>query len=214
MRLVLLGAPGAGKGTQAKLIEEHYKIPQVSTGDMLRAAVKEQTPLGIQAKACMDKGDLVPDEVVIGIVEERIQKDDCANGFILDGFPRTEAQAEAITETLKSLQLDLTCVLNIDVDHEEVIQRLAGRRTCRACGAMFHVQFDPPKVEGVCDKCEGELYQRDDDNPSTVRARLETYTKQTAPLIDYYTKSGFVRTVQGKGTISDIFEKIKSVLQT
>ncbi len=214
MKMVLLGAPGAGKGTQAKMLEEKLNIPQISTGDMLRAAVKEQTPLGVQAKVCMDKGELVPDEVVIGLVEERIQKSDCEKGFILDGFPRTGAQAEALGGTLKSLNLDLNCVLNIDVDQEEVVQRLGGRRTCRKCGAMFHVQFDPPKKEGVCNKCEGELYQRDDDNPTTIKTRLETYAKQTAPLIEYYGRSGLVRTVQGKGSISEIFQKITSVLES
>lgn len=212
MNIILLGPPGAGKGTQAKMLVDKYGIPQISTGDILRAAVKEGTPLGKEAKSYMDKGQLVPDSVVIGIVEERIQEPDCRNGYMLDGFPRTVPQAEALDQKLGQLGSQIDHVVSIEVDREELIKRLTGRRTCRDCGAGFHVMFDPPQKEGVCDKCGGELYQRDDDNVETVTSRLEVYESQTRPLIDYYKKQGKVRAVDGKGEIKEIFNRITQVL--
>jgi adenylate kinase len=212
MNIILLGPPGAGKGTQAKMLVEKYQIPQISTGDILRAAVKEGSPLGKEAKACMDKGELVPDSVVIGIVEERIQQSDCANGYMLDGFPRTVPQAEALDGMLKNLSSQIDHGVSIEVANEELVGRLTGRRTCRDCGAGFHVMFDPPEKEGVCDKCGGELYQRDDDNVETVTSRLEVYESQTKPLIDYYTAQGKIRPVDGVGEIKEIFGRVTQVL--
>ena len=212
MNIILLGPPGAGKGTQAKMLVEEYQIPQISTGDILRAAVKEGSPLGKEAKACMDKGELVPDSVVIGIVEERIQQPDCTKGYMLDGFPRTVPQAEALDGMLQNLSSQIDHVVSIEVANEELVGRLTGRRTCRDCGAGFHVMFDPPEKEGVCDKCGGELYQRDDDNEATVRSRLATYNQATKPLIDYYAGKGLVRPIAGVGGIDDIFNKICGIL--
>ncbi|RLA91490.1 MAG: adenylate kinase [Deltaproteobacteria bacterium] len=212
MNLILLGPPGSGKGTQAKMLVEKYDIPQISTGDILRAAVKEGSPMGLKAKEYMDKGKLVPDDVVIGIIEERLKKDDCKKGFILDGFPRTLAQAEALKRLLAKKEIKLDAVISIDVDEEEVIRRLTGRRTCKNCGAMYHIIFSPPKKEGICDKCGGELYQRDDDKEETIRARLKIYKEQTAPLIEYYKMEGLLREVQGTGEIKEIFNRIESIL--
>lgn len=212
MNVILLGPPGAGKGTQAKMLVEEYQIPQISTGDILRAAVKEGSPLGKEAKACMDKGDLVPDSVVIGIVEERIQQPDCAKGYMLDGFPRTVPQAEALDGMLKNLSSQIDHVVSIEVANEELVGRLTGRRTCRDCGVGFHVIFDPPEQEGVCDKCGGELYQRDDDNVETVSSRLEVYESQTLPLIDYYAAQEKIRPIDGVGDIKEIFARVTQVL--
>ncbi|MBM4286745.1 MAG: adenylate kinase [Deltaproteobacteria bacterium] len=214
MNLILLGGPGAGKGTQAKLLIEKYQIPQISTGDILRAAVKEGTAMGKKAKEYMDAGQLVPDEVVIGIIEDRLKQADAQKGFILDGFPRTVPQAEALDATLKKMGSKIDHVLSIEVDEEELVTRLTGRRTCKnlACGQMFHIQFTPPKKEGVCDKCGSDLYQRDDDNETTVRSRLTTYNQATKPLIDYYSKQGMVKTIKGVGGINDIFNKIVGIL--
>jgi len=212
MNVILLGPPGAGKGTQAKMLVEEYQIPQISTGDILRAAVKEGSPLGKEAKACMDKGDLVPDSVVIGIVEERIQQPDCAKGYMLDGFPRTVPQAEALDGMLKNLSSQIDHVVSIEVANEELVGRLTGRRTCRDCGVGFHVIFDPPEQEGVCDKCGGELYQRDDDNVETVSSRLEVYESQTLPLIDYYGAQEKIRPIDGVGDIKEIFARVTQVL--
>ena len=212
MNIILLGPPGGGKGTQAKLLTEKYRIPQISTGDILREAVKKGTPLGKNAKAYMDAGKLVPDDVVIGIIEERLKQADCQKGFILDGFPRTVVQAEALNNTLNGMQKKVEHAISITVDGEELIQRLTGRRTCRSCGAMFHVVFNYPKKEGVCDSCSGELYQRDDDKEATIRNRLNVYNQQTSPLIDYYQKKGLLRTIKGVGKIEDIFKKIEEVL--
>ena len=212
MNLILLGPPGAGKGTQAKRLMEKYDIPQISTGDILRAAVKEGTEMGRKAKEFMDAGKLVPDEVVIGIIDDRLKEKDCQGGFMLDGFPRTVPQAEALDGVLTKMGSGIDHVVSIEVPESELIGRLTGRRTCKGCGAGFHVMFDPPKVEGKCDKCEGELYQRDDDNQETVTNRLKVYNDQTQPLIDYYRGKGLLRPVDGLGGIEEIFERITKVL--
>ena len=212
MNIILLGPPGAGKGTQAKRLIDKYGIPQISTGDMLRAALKEGTPLGLEAKKYMDQGTLVPDSVVIGLVKERIQKPDCAKGYMLDGFPRNVSQAESLDAMLGELKQKIDHVISIEVPSSELLVRLTGRRTCRACGAGFHIKFDPPKKDAVCDKCEGELYQRDDDNEATVSSRLQVYENQTKPLIDYYEKQGKIRRVDGVGDMNEIFGLIVKVL--
>jgi len=213
MNLILLGPPGCGKGTQAKLLTEKYHIPQISTGDILREAVKQETPLGVEAKNYMNAGKLVPDEVVIGIIQDRLKQSDCENGFILDGFPRTVVQAEALDSTLTSMQKKIEHALSITVEGKELLGRLTGRRTCRSCSAMYHVMFNPPKKEGVCDACSGELYQRDDDKEETIRNRLNVYNQQTAPLIDYYQEKGLLRNITGTGKIEEILEKIQAVLE-
>lgn len=212
MNIILLGPPGAGKGTQAKRLIEKYHIPQISTGDMLREALKEGTPLGLEAKKYMDQGGLVPDSVVIGLVKERIQKPDAKNGFMLDGFPRTVAQAEALDKILAELGLGIDHVVSVEVPNSELLGRLTGRRTCRNCGAGFHVLFDPPKKEGVCDKCGGELYQRSDDNEVTVKSRLDTYEAQTKPLIDFYDIQKKLRRINGVGKMDEILGRITSLL--
>ena len=212
MNLILLGPPGAGKGTQAQRMVERYRVPQISTGDILRSAVKESTPLGTKAKGFMDQGQLVPDEIVIGIIEERLKGKDCNAGFILDGFPRTIPQAEALQPILSKLGKKIDHVINIEVDSEELVRRLTGRRTCKNCGAMFHVIFQPPKKEGGCDRCGGTLYQRADDNEEAIRTRLKEYEKQTAPLIQYYQGKKTLRSIQGVGGPDQIFEQITRVL--
>ncbi|MFZ5907944.1 MAG: adenylate kinase [Nitrospirota bacterium] len=212
MRIVLLGAPGAGKGTQAKKLIEKYGIPQISTGDLLRAAVSAGTPLGKEAKSYMDKGELVPDSVVLGMVEERLKQDDCKKGYILDGFPRNTAQAEALDKMLASLNMSLTGALSVDVPFEDLMKRLTGRRTCKSCGQMYNIYFGPPKKEGVCDKCSGELFQRDDDREATIKKRLEVYTAQTEPLIGYYKNKGILKSVSGTGSIDEIFIKVCEAL--
>jgi adenylate kinase len=208
MNLILLGPPGVGKGTQAKILTKKFAIPQVSTGDILRNAVKEQTPMGVKAKAFMDAGALVPDEVVVGIVEERLAKPDCAAGFILDGFPRTVGQADALRTMLAGMGKRIEHVVSLDVEREELLKRITGRRTCRQCGKGYHILFDPPKNEAICDECGGELYLRDDDSEVTIRKRLDVYDQQTAPLIAYYTSESLLRPVIGKGSIEDIQQKI------
>jgi adenylate kinase len=212
MNLILLGPPGAGKGTQAQMIVERYHIPQISTGDILRKAVKEGTPLGKKAKAFMDQGQLVPDEVVIGIIDGRLRAPDCNPGFILDGFPRTIAQAEALQPILTKMGKSIDHVINIEVDTEELVRRLTGRRTCKNCGAMFHILFHPSKAEEICDRCGGTLYQREDDKEETIRIRLNEYQRQTAPLIEYYQHKNSLRSIQGVGGQEEIFERIVRLL--
>jgi adenylate kinase len=211
-RVVLLGAPGAGKGTQAKMLIEKFKIPQISTGDILRKAVADGTPLGKEAKVIMDSGGLVSDKIVLGLVEERLKQPDCKNGFILDGFPRNTAQAEALDKILTGSSMPLTVALNIDVDLNDLLKRLTGRRTCKSCQQMYNIFFSPPKKEGTCDKCGGELFQRDDDKEATIKKRLDVYQQQTAPLIDYYSRKQIMKTVMGVGGINDIFNKVTAVL--
>jgi len=196
MRIVLLGAPGAGKGTQAKILIEKYGMPQISTGDLLRAAVGAGTVLGKEAKSFMDKGELVPDSVVLGMVEERLKQDDCKKGYILDGFPRNTAQAEALDKMLAALNMSLTAELSVDVPLEDLMKRLTGRRTCKGCGQMYNIFFKAPAKEGVCDKCSGELFQRDDDKEATIKKRLEVYTAQTEPLIGYYKSKGILKSIK------------------
>ncbi len=212
MRIVMLGAPGAGKGTQAKKLIEKYSIPQISTGDILRKAVADGTPLGKEAKSYMDKGELVPDSVVIGLVKERLAQDDCKKGYILDGFPRNTAQAETLDSVLSDMSAPLEVALSVDVDFDVLLKRLTGRRTCKSCNQMFNVHFSAPQKDGVCDKCGSELYQRDDDKEKTIKKRLDVYKAQTEPLIDYYGKKGIVKRVEGVGSIDEIFEKICSLL--
>lgn len=211
-RVVLLGAPGAGKGTQAKMLIEKYKIPQISTGDILRKAVADGTPLGKEAKVIMDQGGLVSDKIVLGLVEERLKQPDTTSGFILDGFPRNTAQAEALDKILTSNGIPLTVALNIDVDMNDLLKRLTGRRTCKSCQQMYNIHFSAPKKDGECDKCGGQLFQRDDDKEETIKKRLDVYTQQTAPLIDYYSKKNIMKTVMGVGSINDIFSKVTAVL--
>jgi len=213
MDVILLGPPGSGKGTQAQKMGERYHIPQISTGDILRGAVKERTPLGVEAQGYMDQGRLVPDEVVVGIVRERLMAPDCKGGFILDGFPRTLPQAEALDATLQEMKREIDHVISIEVENEELLRRLTGRRTCRNCGAMYHVIFNPPVKEGICDVCGGELYQRDDDQEDTIRARLKVYEEQTAPLIAYYKNKGLLRTIDGVGEIEEIFQAIVKAVE-
>lgn len=208
MFLLLMGPPGAGKGTQAERLMEKYQVPHISTGDMFRAAVKQGTELGKEAKRYMDAGQLVPDEVTIGIVREGLARPECKNGFILDGFPRTEEQAKQLDVILDNLSIKLNAVIDITVPSDELIGRITGRRICKACGATFHVIFNPPKIEGVCDKCGGNLYQRDDDKEETVTKRVDVYNKQTRPLIDYYTKQGIYKNIDGTQDIDKVFSDI------
>lgn len=207
-RVVLLGPPGAGKGTQAKLLQERFAACQVSTGDILRKAVADQTPLGKEAAAYIDRGALVPDAVIVNLVAERLKGKDCEPGFILDGFPRTIPQAESLDEILKRMGLELNRVLSVKVPKDVIIQRLAGRRTCRNCGALSHVMFSPPKKDGVCDRCGGELFQRDDDREETVAHRLSVYDMQTAPLVDYYRRMGILKEIDGVGEIDEIRDRV------
>jgi adenylate kinase len=213
VNIILMGLPGAGKGTQAERIVKEFDIPHISTGDMFRAAVKNETPLGLEAKSYMDKGLLVPDEIVIGIVRERLAMDDCAKGFLLDGFPRTVPQAEALTATLKELGREIDHVININVRRELLIERLTGRWICPICGASYHTLFNPPKEAGVCDKDGGKLFQRDDDKPEVVAQRLDVNIAQTQPLIDYYVEQGLLRNINGEQDIQVVFAEITSVLR-
>jgi adenylate kinase len=212
LKLILLGPPGAGKGTQAASLVEAYNIPHISTGDIFRYNIKEGTELGKKAKSYMDAGNLVPDSLVVELVEDRLAKDDAREGFLLDGFPRTIAQAEALDEVLSKMNSGLDRVINIQVDPGILVERAVGRRICKSCGATYHVSFNPPSTEGVCDKCSGELYQRSDDNEETVSNRINVYTKETSPLIDYYTKKGIILNIDGQQDINKVFEDIKVAL--
>ncbi|MFQ3546445.1 adenylate kinase [Halobacillus rhizosphaerae] len=212
MNLILMGLPGAGKGTQAEKIVEKYNIPHISTGDMFRLAIKEGTELGKEAKSFMDKGDLVPDAVTIGIVRERLSKPDCQDGFLLDGFPRTIAQAEALESLLNDMEESLDYVLHIDVPKDQLIERLTGRRVCPTCGATYHVIFNPPKEEGKCDHDGSELIQREDDQPDTVKKRLEVNVEQTKPLLDFYREKGYVVSFKGDRDINEVFQDIDQKL--
>ena len=212
VRVILLGPPGAGKGTQAVRIAETYSIPHISTGDILRANVKAGTPLGTEAKSYMDAGDLVPDEVIIGMVASRLDEDDATNGFLFDGFPRTVPQANALEELLIARETPLDVVLRLAVAKDEVVNRLTGRRTCSGCGRIFHLVYDPPSTEGVCDDCGGELTQRDDDKESVVLNRLEVYAAQTEPLEHFYWERGLLRDVEAVGTMDEVFASARGIL--
>lgn len=213
MRLILLGPPGAGKGTQAKLLATHFHIPHISTGDMFRKAIKQQTPMGIKAKAFMDKGLLVPDEVVVGLVNERLMASDCKNGFMLDGFPRTVVQAEALSVLMQNMNIKLDHVINIVVSEAEIVSRLTGRRVCPQCGATYHVSFNPSKEVDVCDACHSELIQRADDTKTTVLKRLDVYNNQTAPLITYYRERNLLRDIDGEIGMENVFNAICAILE-
>nr|WP_307774879.1 adenylate kinase [uncultured Cetobacterium sp.] len=212
MNIMLFGAPGAGKGTQAKYIIDKYGIPQISTGDMLRAAISEGTDMGMEAKKYMDEGKLVPDSTIIGIIRDRLSQDDCKKGFILDGFPRTLAQAEALEVLLKELEMNLDKVISLNVPDELIVGRVTGRRVCSKCGASFHVEFNPSKVEGVCDYCGGELITRKDDTKETVEKRLSSYHEQTAPLFDFYNERGVMVEIDGTKDINEITKEIFDIL--
>ena len=213
MNLLIMGPPGAGKGTQSEVLVKELKIPHISTGDMLREAVKQGTEMGKKAKEYMDKGQLVPDSVIIGVVKERLALPDCKVGFLLDGFPRTVPQAEALDDTLAGLGIKLDGVININVPRERIVARLTGRRVCRSCGATYHVLFNKPKEEGKCDKCGGELYQRSDDTEQTVNNRLDVYEAQTQPLIDYYNRQGLILNINGDQEISGVLKDILAALK-
>lgn len=213
MNLVLMGLPGAGKGTQAEKIVANYHIPHISTGDMFRSAIKNQTELGLEAKSFMDKGALVPDEVTIGIVRERLAQADCQKGFLLDGFPRTVAQAEALESILKSLDKKMDYVININVDKDILMERLTGRRICKECGSTYHLVFNPPAKADTCDRCGGELYQRADDNADTVQNRLDVNIAQTKPLLDFYESKGYLRNIDGQQHIDQVFSQLNELLK-
>lgn len=212
MKIIMLGAPGAGKGTQAKKLAEKYDIPHISTGDIFRANIKNATELGLKAKGYMDKGLLVPDELVVDLVADRIQKDDCTKGFVLDGFPRTIPQAESLDKALVSMGQKMDYAVDVDVPDEVIVTRMSGRRACVACGGTYHLKYIPTKVEGICDACGGELILRSDDEPSTVLKRLGVYHEQTQPLIDYYTNVGILRSVDGTQDIEVIFNQIIAIV--
>jgi len=211
--LILLGPPGAGKGTQAKLLIERYGIPQISTGDILRAAVKDKTPAGLMVKQFMDDGALVPDDLVIDIIKDRLSMTDSASGFILDGFPRTVVQADALSKMLSTAGRSIDHVISMTVDYDELLKRVVGRLTCRGCGRGYHLDYDPPAVSGKCNVCSSELFQRDDDREDTMRARLKTYEAQTAPLIDYYSSLSLLRPVNGLGSIQEIYGSLVRLLE-
>jgi len=213
MKIVLLGPPGAGKGTQAAKIITMYNVPHISTGDIFRKNLKEGTPLGIKAKEFMERGLLVPDELVVDLVNDRLLADDCKDGFMLDGFPRTVFQGEALELELSKKKIALTAVVNINVDSDLLLKRLTGRRICKSCGATYHIYFNKPKSEGLCDKCGGELYQREDDKEATVKKRLEVYEEQTQPLIDYYNKKGLLVNIDGEGEMDKVFNDIITSLK-
>ena len=212
MKIIMLGAPGAGKGTQAKMIAEKYTVPHISTGDIFRANIKGQTPLGMEAKKYMDEGKLVPDELTVKILLDRVAQDDCKNGYVLDGFPRTIPQAEVLTEALDKMGDKIDYAIDVAVPDENIVNRMSGRRACVTCGATYHIVHIPPKVENVCDKCGSALILRDDDKPETVLNRLKIYHEQTQPLIDYYTEKGVLKTVDGTKDMKDVFADIVSIL--
>ena len=214
MKIIMVGAPGAGKGTQAKRIAEKYGIPHVSTGDIFRANLKEGTELGLKAKVFMDKGALVPDEITIGMLMDRIHQPDCKDGYVLDGFPRNIPQAEALTKALSEANEPMDAVVDVDVPDENIMDRMSGRRTCRKCGEGYHTKYNPPKVDGICDVCGSELYIRDDDKPETVKKRLTVYHDQTQPLIDYYTKQGILKSVNGTQMMEKVFADIVKILDS
>ena len=214
MYLILLGPPGAGKGTQAEILEKQLGLPHVASGDLFRENLRNETELGRLAKTYMDRGELVPDDVTIAMVKDRLERPDCAAGAILDGFPRTIAQAEALDRMLADMGRRLDGVISFEVDEEEVVRRLSGRRICRQCQTPYHVEFDPPSRDGVCDRCGGELYQRDDDRPETVRNRLRVYFEQTAPLVEYYRKAGLLHTVDATGDIETVTQRLKVVVHS
>lgn len=214
MNIILMGLPGAGKGTQASEIVKKYTIPHISTGDMFRKAIKEETDLGKEAKSYMDRGELVPDEVTIGIVRERLAEEDAKKGFLLDGFPRTVEQADALNEILSDLDRKVDAVINIEVAEEELMNRLTGRRICEVCGTTYHLVFNPPKVEGVCDLDGGKLYQREDDNPETVANRLSVNVKQTKPLLDFYENQGVLKNIDGSRQIDNVTEDVIQILES
>ena len=211
-RVVLLGPPGAGKGTQAKMLQDEFGAVQISTGDILRKAVADKTTLGNEAAAFISRGALVPDDIIVNLVAGRLKENDCARGFLLDGFPRTIPQARGLDDILEKMGLDLNGVLSVEVPQSLLIERLAGRRTCRQCGALSHVAFNPPQKAGVCDRCGGELYQRDDDKKETIAERLEVYQRQTAPLIHYYRERGLLRTIDGVGEIAQVRARVNAAL--
>ena len=213
MKIVMLGAPGAGKGTQAIMISEKYSIPHISTGDIFRANIKEGTELGKKAKEYMDKGLLVPDELTTNLVVDRIHEEDCKDGYVLDGFPRTIPQAECLEEALRELGENIDYAVNIDVRDEDIVSRMSGRRACLKCGATYHIIHAAPAVEGICDKCGGELVLRDDDKPETVQNRLDVYHKQTQPLIDFYQERGLLVSVDGSKSLNEVFEEIIGILE-
>ena len=212
MRLIMLGAPGAGKGTQAGRLAEAYKIPHISTGDIFRANIKGGTELGKKAKSYMDAGKLVPDELVCDLVSDRIAQEDCKDGFILDGFPRTIPQAEALDAAMAKMGIKLDAAVNVDVPDENIVRRMGGRRACLKCGATYHIEYLKPKTEGICDNCGSELVLRDDDKPETVLTRLSVYHEQTQPLIEYYEKAGTLKTVDGTVSADEVFAEIKKIL--
>lgn len=212
MKIIMLGAPGAGKGTQAKKIAAKYGIPHISTGDIFRANIKNGTELGKKAKTYMDQGLLVPDELVVDLVVDRVNQDDCKNGYVLDGFPRTIPQAEALTEALEKMGQKVDFAIDVNVPDENIVKRMGGRRACVTCGATYHMVYAPTKKEGICDTCGGELILRDDDKPETVQKRLNVYHDQTQPLIDYYTSQGILRTVDGTVDIDEVFRAITEFL--
>ena len=213
MNMILLGPPGAGKGTQAKKITEKHGIPQISTGDILRQAVKDKTDMGVKAKGFMDEGKLVPDEVVIGIIRDRLTADDCKGGYILDGFPRTLPQAEELSKLLTGMNSEIDFVIDIAVGEDSLVERLTGRRTCKKCGFGYHIKFAPPADEGVCDKCGGELYLRDDDNEETVKQRFKVYKDQSETLKSFYGKTGKYHRIDGEKDINEVFGDVEKILQ-
>lgn len=212
MKIIMLGAPGAGKGTQAKMIADQYGIPHISTGDIFRANIKEQTELGLEAKKYMDQGALVPDELTVRILLDRVAKEDCKAGYVLDGFPRTIPQAEVLDQAVTKMNEKIDFAINVEVPDENIIKRMSGRRACLACGATYHVEHVPPKKEGICDRCGKELVLRDDDQPETVKKRLQVYHEQTQPLIEYYQKKNILKEVDGTKDMKDVFAEIVSIL--